>query len=191
VSTNFRLQEASSEDAPFIAKSIFTAFLIDLSHLPDKERDTLYEQMAEVCRRDDTLYSWRNTTVVWDGTERAGFAIAYDGSRYAEMKRTTLPLLLPFMIPYFGEGFHRMEDETEEGEYYLDTLAVNPSYRRRGIGQLLLDHCMRKASEKGIPHCTLLVDPQNEKAKSLYRKMGFHVSGEVFAFNEHYTKMTK
>ena len=51
-----------------------------------------------------------------------------------------------------------VSQETGPGEYYLDTLAVVPEYRHRGIGRALLEDGIRLGKSKGFDLITLVVD---------------------------------
>lgn len=66
-----------------------------------------------------------------------------------------------------------MELETEEGEFYLDSLAVSNQYRGKGIASKLLDAAISRARELGLPAVGLLCDKGNPKAERLYAKVGF------------------
>ena len=73
----------------------------------------------------------------------------------------------------FGIDYSGMDAETQEGEYYLDSLAVSSSYRGKGIAKLLLNAAIQRGKELGIPKVGLLVDKGNPRAESLYTRMGF------------------
>jgi len=179
--TNIRA--ATRDDAAFIAECVYMAFLIDLNQYDIAKQHELLTAMKAVTEREDTLYSWRNAHVAMWHDERAGMTLSYDGARYVAMKEATLPLLRTIAYEMFGEGFDEMSDETTAGEYYVDTLAVMPSFRRNGIGRCLLQHCVTHADGLGLT-CTLLVAPGNKRAKMLYESAGFRKSGQVRAFNE-------
>ena len=66
-----------------------------------------------------------------------------------------------------------MDDETQAGELYLDSLAVLPEYRCRGIAKDLLLATMKRANQLGLPVVGLLVDKDNPKAEELYTSVGF------------------
>ena len=81
-----------------------------------------------------------------------------------------------------------MEDETQSGEYYIDSLAVVPRFRSRGVGRGLLLQAVEQARRLAL--CpTLLVDPDNPRAQKLYTSVGFHHEGEIFAFGQIYWRM--
>ena len=52
-------------------------------------------------------------------------------------------------------------------------LAVQPGYRGRGIGRLLLEEVERRARARGSSKLTLEVHATNEGAMRLYRRFGF------------------
>lgn len=56
-------------------------------------------------------------------------------------------------------------------------MAVIPEKQRLGIGKHLLETVFHQATLKGAEKAFLEVRPSNEKAGSLYRKLGFRVVG--------------
>ena len=52
-------------------------------------------------------------------------------------------------------------------------LAVQPEYRGRGVGRLLLEEIERRARARGSSKLTLEVHSTNEGAMRLYRRFGF------------------
>ena len=47
---------------------------------------------------------------------------------------------------------------------YIHHLAVAESFRRRGIGGLLVEHCLAALATRGVPKCHLFVYRNNEEA---------------------------
>ena len=66
-----------------------------------------------------------------------------------------------------------MEDETQAGELYLDSLAVVPEYRHQGIAKKLLKAVKERANRLGLPVVGLLVDKGNPAGEALYASAGF------------------
>jgi [ribosomal protein S18]-alanine N-acetyltransferase len=64
---------------------------------------------------------------------------------------------------------------SDQGE--LANLAVDPDFRRRGVGSLLLDHLLAEAGAAGLRAVFLEVRASNEAAASLYEKRGFREVG--------------
>jgi ribosomal-protein-alanine N-acetyltransferase len=62
-------------------------------------------------------------------------------------------------------------------EAHISTIAVQPHWRRRGIGELLLVAMLDRAIELGAEIATLEVRVSNVTAQNLYRKYGFRKAG--------------
>lgn len=63
------------------------------------------------------------------------------------------------------------------GECYMDNLAVDPSFRHKGVGRALLQALIDWAYEHEGVFLTLEVRPSNEIARHLYTAMGFQEVG--------------
>ncbi len=63
------------------------------------------------------------------------------------------------------------------GEAHISTIAVQPDWRRRGVGELLLVAVLNRATELGAEIVTLEVRASNVTAQNLYRKYGFRRVG--------------
>lgn len=178
---NITIRPATIDDAEFIASNVLAAIGLDF---PGKEH---IEKLADICRRTDTLYSWKNTVIAMVDGADAGSITAYDGARYKAMRAITFPLF----VPITGNDFSHMVDETCEGEFYVDSLAVVPQFRQMGVARALLRYSFQQATNAHIPLTTIAVDPLNEKALRLYTSVGFHDTGEIFIFDYGYHRMEK
>ncbi len=173
------LRNATASDARFIAENVLRALHID-------ETDERHiEHLADISRREDTLYSWRNAVIaLYDGIP-AGLMIAYDGARYRRMRDITFPMIRI----YVGDDYSHMDDEAAPGEFYLDSLAVLPCYQRKGIASALIKEMFRLRDEAGIPLATIAVDPENDTAYSLYIHCGFRHDGYITVFSTTYHRL--
>ena len=79
---------------------------------------------------------------------------------------------------HIGKDHSCLDDETEAGELYLDSLAVLPEYRRQGIAKALLLATKEKANQYGLPYVGLLVDKDNPDGEALYSSVGFRYVGD-------------
>ena len=172
---------ATLADAPFVALVMMEAVGIDLMERGEMPSDDI----VDTCRRDDTLYSYRNATIFEiDGTP-VGALIAYDGNGYHEVKvRTFEPIRHRLDFDPMA-----MDDETREGEYYLDSAAVLPEYRGRGVGRHIIEHGISTARSKGLLP-VLACDPDNTGAHALYESLGFSDDGTMYIFAHTYLRMT-
>lgn len=82
---------------------------------------------------------------------------------------------MPHLIGYVG--MWQMYDET-----HVTTIAVDPPYRGRGFGELLLVTAFADALARGSAWLSLEVRLSNEAAQGLYRKYGMNVYGRRPAY---------
>jgi ribosomal protein S18 acetylase RimI-like enzyme len=63
-------------------------------------------------------------------------------------------------------------------------LAVDGSFRGRGIGALLLSEVESRLRQKGCLKCYLMITPDNEEAMRYYEKRGWHHMDYVQAYGK-------
>lgn len=128
------------------------------------------KMMTMLVEREDSQYSYRNALVAMDGDRVVGTSVSYDGGCLHELRRA----FIEAAKEYLGKDHSGMDDETQAGELYLDSLAVLPEYRRRGIARQLLMATKQRANRLGLPCVGLLVDKDNPVGEALYASVGFH-----------------
>ena len=171
------IQEANKSHISAIAKLIMTAmtddcclyFCGDGHGLEDFRR-----MMTMLVEREDSQYSYRNTLVAMDGDKVVGISVSYDGGRLHELRRA----FIEAAKDHLGKNHSCMDDETQAGELYLDSLAVLPEYRRQGIARALLLATKERANKMGLPCVGLLVDKSNPAGEALYSSVGFRYVGD-------------
>lgn len=62
-------------------------------------------------------------------------------------------------------------------QIHINNLAIDPSFRGRGLGTQLLREVLREAERLGAPHATLEVRRSNTAARRLYEQAGFTIAG--------------
>ena len=138
---------ATPAHAADIAQLIMTAMTEDCcQYLAGKEHtlDDFYHMMLDLVLMDDSQYSWRNTFVAVDeeATEVAGAIVGYNGADLHRLRRR----FQEEALKQLQMDYSQMDDETEAGEFYLDSLAIYPEYRRRGIARQLLQRATEHAA---------------------------------------------
>jgi ribosomal-protein-alanine N-acetyltransferase len=83
----------------------------------------------------------------------------------------------------FSEGFHIIIVDGVMAGYsvflleddigYIESIAINNNYKRRGLGLLALQHMIKCLGDMGIKDINLHVRIDNNAAMSLYEKEGF------------------
>lgn len=68
---------------------------------------------------------------------------------------------------------------TRKGVWIIGNVATDAAYRNRGIGQAVVDACVRYATSHGATSVALQVDKANAPAERLYAKLQFRQLGEI------------
>lgn len=185
--TDLHFRFATEADAAFVARHVLEALHWHMYELPlGEEQQRAWDELTAVCRHADVLYSYRHATIALVGDRPAGLILAYDGADYHDMRRRTFALLPAFS----AMDVDAMEDEAARGDYYIDSLAVVPEFRGRGVGRALLERAVRRGRSLGL-RPSLLVDPDNGGAQRLYAAAGFVRDDEVTAFGQVYWRMRR
>lgn len=168
-----KITQASLHDSAAIARLIMLAMNHDCCQYFAGEHHTLADferMMTRLVERDDSQYSHRNTLVAHgEDSNVMGILVCYDGKDLRKLRQA----FVEEAFAAFGRDFSSMDDETEAGELYLDSLAVEPRYRHRGVATALLKEAIGVASRRSIPAVGLLVDQGNPSAERLYQNLGF------------------
>lgn len=134
--------------------------------------DDFHAMLTLLVEAEDSQYSYLNTTVATSPAgEAVGILVSYDGACLRQLRRAFVEAASLML----GRDFSAMEDETQAGELYLDSLAVAQPFRHQGIATQLIRLHVEKARELGLPAVGLLVDQSNPVARSLYESLGFAV----------------
>jgi len=132
------------------------------------------KMMTMLVECEDSQYSYRNTLVAMDADRVVGISVSYDGGLLHELRRT----FIEAAKEHLGKDHTGMDDETQAGELYLDSLAVLSEYRRQGIARRLLLATKERANRMGLPCVGLLVDKDNPVGEALYASVGFRYVGD-------------
>jgi ribosomal protein S18 acetylase RimI-like enzyme len=165
MNNSFSIRPATLADAEHIALAVCMAVGYDSTH-------ALYPVFLQLARMEHSQYSYLNALVAEvDGAVVAAL-VGYDGALLKQLRAPIFPLL----EQYLGEVIN-IEDETEAGEFYLDSLGVVPDYRGRGIGRALIEAMRDRAFTEGHERVGLIVDVDNHSAERLYQSLGFRCVG--------------
>ena len=161
------IRQALPADASFIAKVVCTAIASEegLRSYCGEEYEKVIAKIAEA---EATQYSWENTLIAEVDGKPAGGIVAYDGALLHPLRSKTWDI-----IEQQTGKRPNIADETATGECYIDSLAVMPAFRNKGIAKALILALSEKVANMGIDYVGLLVDEDNEKGQALYKSVGF------------------
>ena len=183
--SEYIIEPARMSDAPAIADAIIAAITPELcvELLGDDTHgiEDVHAMFEALAKREDSQYSYRNALVARSAQGRPiGVLVRYDGAELYRLRKA----FVEEHRQHIGEiNESIIPDETDASEIYLDTLAVLPECRGKGIASALIADAVKRAQPTGKP-LGLLVDKHNANARRLYEKTGFRCVGERFFLNE-------
>ena len=177
---DYIVRAARADEAEVIATLIMEAMNHECCQWfagPDHTLSDFHRLMTELVRRTDSQYSYLNTSVAVISSQVVGICITYDGGKLHQLRRAFVEASLREL----GMDHSSMDDETQAGELYIDSLCVAEPYRRKGIATGLIHDAIEKARTQGLPAVGLLVDNDNPRAEHFYRRLGFtHIDNNIW-----------
>jgi ribosomal protein S18 acetylase RimI-like enzyme len=174
-----RVREAGQEDRAAVARLLFES-AVDMyerfSGGPERALATLE-------RAFDTPGNLASREVTWlaevDGRPAAAMA-AFPVSEAGDRSRAYIDLTLretpvwrwPGVMRLYWMG-GRASPSPREHSFYIDALATDAAFRRRGAARALLEEAERQARERGLGAVSLDTTLNNEAARALYAQAGF------------------
>ncbi|MBB6240230.1 ribosomal protein S18 acetylase RimI-like enzyme [Pedobacter sp. AK013] len=143
-----------------------------LTHTNDKE--VINKIFKHFFVQTGNQYSYENTLVFEDEGEIIGSINAYDGAKLLALRKP----FLTYLAEHYQTNDNSKDVETESGEFYLDTISVNPLMQGKGIGKQLIKAGIAWAKQLGHYNIGLLVEQNNDRALKLYQNIGFAIQNE-------------
>jgi len=138
------------------------------------EEHVLKEIFTHFFQLEGNQYSYENTLVFEEEGKVLGSLNAYDGGKLLELRKP----FLNFVAEHYHASDLNQGTETEDGEFYLDSISVNPSAQGKGIGKQLIKAGINWAKKLDQHTVGLLVEKNNPDALRLYEKMNFVIQNE-------------
>lgn len=168
------IRKAKPEESGLIASFIFLAMEdIAYAFIGERSAEKALHWLDSLVRMKANQYSYENCWVAVADEEVVAAAVVYDGGCLAELRVPVTDQIRAM----FGRDFNP-ENETQAGEYYIDSVGVHPDRQGEGIGSKLFKFLIDTYVHERKQTLGLLVDKDNPKAKSLYLKLGFKLVGE-------------
>jgi ribosomal protein S18 acetylase RimI-like enzyme len=163
------IRKATPTDAEAIATFLFLAMGdIVYKFIGEENAGKGREFMLHLVKKDNNQYSFQTCWVAEDDGEVVAAVNIYDGAQLRELRAPVLELIQSKYNREFNS-----EDETQAGEYYIDSLGVDPLQQGKGIGTKLLQALIDEYAIRLKQTLGLLVDEENQNAKRLYLRLGF------------------
>ena len=171
------IRKATEKDVEFVAKTVLTALDMDTSDL---------DWVKSSCADPKSMYSWNKALIAEENGAPIGCIISYRGDDYLSIREYTWSRLWKGVDP---EVIRRSAIEAYPGEYYLDSLSVEPEYRGHGLGKDLMKAAIDYGASLGYMKFALLVAVEKPRLKDYYASLGFKKAEEVNFFGHRYYRM--
>jgi ribosomal protein S18 acetylase RimI-like enzyme len=174
-----RVRKAGQEDAAAVARLLFES-APDMYARFSGGRERAFATLERAFNQPGNVASGEATWLVELNGRPAAAMTAFPVAEADARARAFLSLTLrstPFwrwpgtLRLYWAGG--RANPKPRENSFYVDALATDPAFRRRGAARALLDEAERQAREHGLPAVTLDTAMTNEGARALYAAAGF------------------
>ncbi|MCM3633266.1 MULTISPECIES: GNAT family N-acetyltransferase [Paenibacillus] len=182
------LRSATANDAHAVVELIILAIGSELTELytgfssPQKAAPILLQYYLQPGNR----FSKELIVVYEQADQIQGMILCYVGeeaaARYAPIERQRSSELKKTVN-------HPIEAELDE--YYIDALAVHPSFQGKGIASKLMKQAELDAALLGKSKVGLLVDQDKEHAYQIYEKKGYRKVNEKMLGNQPFWHMVK
>ena len=169
------IREAIPSDAEHVVPLIIQAMGELAAKFANSNDPTIIFNLFEhFFQQKGNQYSYENTLVFTVDEEILGAINAYDGGLLLSLRNN--------FIDYLSDH-HPLKNldpqpETQQGEFYLDTISVHPKAQGKGIGKALIKAGINWGEQLGHRNIGLLVDQNNKRALKLYEKSGFIIKNE-------------
>ncbi len=167
------VRKATHNDAENIVSHILLAMEdIVYSFIGQKDYQLAIDFLMHFVKKENNQYSYQNCLVAEDAGQVIASLIFYDGTKLRELRQP----VIDYISKQFNTHLH-IEDETQAGEVYIDSIGVNPNQQGKGVGLAMLQFLIEEIVIKENKILGLLVDKHHPNAKKLYMKAGFKAVG--------------
>lgn len=154
-----------------------------LSGENDKEKsDAILESFFI---RENNRLSYENIILCEIDGQVVGAICSYDGTKAKE-----LDLAFISYAKTRGKSI-QIDTECEKNELYIDSVAVDREFRRRGIASELIKKTFDKARNLGLPRVSLIVDINKPKTRQFYESLGFEFTNKMIVNSHEYDRLIK
>ncbi|CEE01603.1 MULTISPECIES: GNAT family N-acetyltransferase [Bacillaceae] len=181
------IRQALKQDKKDAASLIYQA-IHDIAHVltAETEYQKVLAELEILFSSEGNRISYKNCLIAEDEGQIAGIVVSYPG-KYAEKFDEAIKSYL-----LAKKGYAPVIDkETDETDYYIDTVSVHSSFRNHGIGTSLLKAAITKGKKAGYRTISLVVDVNNKQARKLYERIGFIYKKSISIHHHDYDYLVK
>lgn len=182
------IRQAQTNDAEQVVSLILSAIGEELAavYTGESEPSKAAPILAQYFAQPGNRFSKELIRVYEQDGDVAGMILCYSGQDAAALYA---PIELHRSQALKQAVKHQLE--SEQGEYYIDALAVDERYQGQGIAAKLMLQVEQDAAAAGLHKLSLLVDVDNTHALQVYLRKGFIQKGQKMLHQQPYWHMVK
>ncbi len=129
--------------------------------------------------------SYQNVTFAERDNVIVGMTLAYTAEQHRHSSRQPLKRaagrllrMRLLIVEILFAPMMRIIDSIADGDFYLQTIAVDKEFRGDGVGAVLMDSYEERARASGSTRLSLDVSAKNERARRFYERRGMNVESQ-------------
>lgn len=169
------IRQATKQDAEAIVKLIMLA-IEDIAYQQTgyDTDERAAKQLLEYVLQPNNRFSLEYITVIEIDGELAGMMLCYKGDE----ENVLYAPIIQQLESRLGKPI-QLDKEADPGEYYIDAIAVFPSFQGKGVASQLLQHAEVLAKQHNMRKTSLNVDMENKRAYDVYVKKGYRETKQI------------
>ncbi|WP_323704308.1 GNAT family N-acetyltransferase [Mammaliicoccus sp. Dog046] len=166
------IRAAQVKDAEQLSKLMFIIWNdMELPFIVNNDEDKVLKVIEQSIVDGDYRNHYKHIHVYEEEGEVAGFINCYAGDKEQQLEKNWLNI--DFEESFELEGTPLPEREADDGDLYIESIAVFSEFRGKGIASQLMTYIFDLAKESGYKQVSLNCEVDNEGAMKLYKKLGF------------------
>ncbi|MFF2754194.1 GNAT family N-acetyltransferase [Psychrobacillus sp. NPDC058041] len=158
-------KEDATEAVPLIMEAIGD---ISMQMTGETEETEITKEFVQLFTKTDNRHSYLHTYIAEMEGKVAGVLVFYSAEEAVILDAN----LEKYLSNKKGSPI-KIDSETLPGEWYIDTVVVDPTFRGHGIGTKLLTYAEQLVKNFGGGKLSLNVETEKDSAIRLYNRLGF------------------
>ncbi len=173
-----------NDDVTMIAKYIHLTDSYIYPKICANHYDESWIKLISSCLkcRDNVFYIDNIEVVIYNGKIVGIACVIPCGNNLRFEENIDVPDAIAENVKTVSDGYFKplIDESLNFIGYNIVNVCIDENYRGKGLGSLLMTHCVKKY-EHSVLHLDVIAS--NAAAVSLYKKLGFEITGEYFGFS--------
>ncbi|GGI42441.1 GNAT family N-acetyltransferase [Mammaliicoccus stepanovicii] len=169
------IRKATKNDAKYIKHLIYIIWSdMELPIVVENDKNTILNVIEQSIVEGNHRNNYQNIHIYEEDGEVAGFINCCPGDIELTLESNWKDI--NFVDSFKLEGTPLPEKEADDGDLYIESVAVFSKFRGKGIATKLINYVFEFAHLQGFEQVSLNCELDNKGAMKLYEKLGFKPS---------------